>query len=151
MHCATRTALTAALALAIAASTAAQVHAQPGAPPAGANAAPADCSVSGGGGAFNPNLAARGDMTAGAVLGGVVGAGAGGGRTYDRRQCDEHGAYWTYGDSWPYQIYHSVGPDPRAVEDAKRGCRLAPAAINDQEARWVSVCPDANGRYRIAP
>jgi hypothetical protein len=147
---------TAALVLALAAPGVAQVYGQqrPAAPPAGAYgadtayAAPANCggarAVAGG--------------SPGAVVGIVVGSNAPGldnktealpARFYDKHQCDQRGAYWRYGDTVPYQAQSLAAPDPHAAEYTARGCRLAPAAVNEQEARYVRVCPDSAGRYRI--
>jgi phage tail tape-measure protein len=103
------------------------------------------------GGVLGSNVAGHGNKTEGTVLGGVAGGGLGAfvGHAHDKHQCDERGAYWSYSDTVPYQVDNAVAPDPRAAEYASRGCRLAPAAANGQEARYVRVCPDADGRYRI--
>lgn len=138
------------------------------APPAGgygANAAAvaqADCSNTGaivgglvgalGGGLIGNSVAGHGNKTEGTVLGGVLGGGAGAlvGHAHDKHQCDQRGAYWSYGDTVPYRVDNAVAPDPHAAEYVSRGCRLAPATVNGQESRYVRVCPDADGRYRIA-
>jgi uncharacterized protein YcfJ len=139
-----------------------------GAPPAaayGANtayaAAPVKCdntgAIAGGligalaGGVLGSNVAGHGNKTEGTVLGGLVGGGLGAavGHAHDKHQCDERGVvYYNYGDTLPYQVDSSA--DPRAAEYVNRGCRMAPAAVNNsQEVRYVRVCPDPDGRYRI--
>lgn len=104
-----------------------------------------------GGGVLGSNVAGHGNKTGGTVLGALAGGGLGAfvGHAHDRHQCDQRGAYWAYGDTVPYQVDNSVAYDPRAAEYASRGCRLAPAAVNDQETRYIRVCPDPDGRYRV--
>jgi hypothetical protein len=104
------------------------------------------------GAALGSNVAAAGHRGAGAVLGGVVGAGIGGsvGAAHDRYRCDEHGPYYGYGDTISYR----EAPDFRTArydDYMRRHCRLAPAPIDrdGRDVRYVRVCPDADGRYRI--
>lgn len=140
-----------------------------GAPPAGAYgantayAAPVRCdntgAIAGGligalaGGVLGSNVAGHGNKTEGTVLGGLVGGGVGAlvGHAHDKHQCDERGVvYYNYGDTVPYQVDSSAPPDPRAADYVNRGCRMAPASVNNgQETRYVRVCPDPDGRYRI--
>ncbi|MGR4864346.1 glycine zipper 2TM domain-containing protein [Caulobacter sp. LARHSG274] len=101
------------------------------------------------------NLAARNAKPEGTVLGAVVGAGVGAGigNAATKNRCDAQGAYWTYDDTVPYressQYRASVGAD---YENYSRRCRLAPAPTDYNgrtETRYVRVCPDAEGRYRV--
>lgn len=106
------------------------------------------------GAALGSNVAAHGRRTEGAVLGGVVGAiaGAAVGSAHDRYKCDNRGPYYSYEDTIAY----------REASDFRSGrydrdyyvrmhCRLAAAPIDgdNQDYRYVRVCPDADGRYRI--
>lgn len=106
------------------------------------------------GAALGSNVAARNARTEGTVLGALVGgaAGAAVGRTTAR--CDTSGYYYSYNETIPYReaVY-----DRRSRNDYRRysrmGCRLAEAPIDwgDRvEYRYVRVCPDAEGRYRVA-
>lgn len=104
------------------------------------------------GGVLGSNVAGRGDRTEGAVLGGLAGAGIGAavGHANDRYKCDRRGAYWTYNDTVPYRVSDRVYRDDRYSYWSRRGCRLAPAPVNDSDYRYVRVCPDGSGRYRVA-
>ncbi|CAN7266432.1 glycine zipper 2TM domain-containing protein [Phenylobacterium sp. LjRoot219] len=104
------------------------------------------------GGVLGSNVAGRGDRTEGAVLGGLVGGGLGAavGHANDKSKCDQQGAYWSYGDTVPYQVDNSVYRDTRSSYYSQRGCRLAPAPVNSSDYRYVRVCPDGSGRYRVA-
>jgi hypothetical protein len=153
MHGASMTTTALVLVLVLAAPAIAQVNGQPSGPPSGVptgstSGAPVSCGVAG---------PVAGSLP-GAAVGIVVGSnapdldhktGALPARFYDRHQCDQHGAYWRYGDTVPYELKSLAAPDPRAAEYAARGCRLAPAAVNEREARYVRVCPDAASRYRL--
>ena len=106
------------------------------------------------GAALGSNVAARGVRTEGAVLGGVVGAGIGGavGNAHDRYLCDSRGPYYSYNATIPYRedrSYRSGRYDYAYYE--RRRCRLAPAPIDryGRDYRYVRVCPDDEGRYRI--
>lgn len=103
------------------------------------------------GGVLGSNVAGHGDRTGGAVLGGVVGAGLGAavGHANDKYRCDQRGAYWSYGDTVPYRVSSDVYRDDRSDYYSRRGCRLAPAPVTDTDYRYVRVCPDSNGRYRV--
>lgn len=86
----------------------------------------------------------------GAVLGALVGGGIGAavGHERDRYRCDAHGAYYSYQDTIPYREPDRYG-DERYAAYQRMGCRLAPAPVNDVDYRYVRVCPDTDGRYRI--
>lgn len=106
------------------------------------------------GAALGSNVAGHGVRTEGAVLGGVVGAGIGGavGNANDRYRCDTRGPYYSYNDTIAYR----EAPDYRSgrydyAYYSRMRCRLAPAPIDGdgRDYRYVRVCPDADGRYRI--
>jgi hypothetical protein len=106
------------------------------------------------GAALGSNVAGHGVRTEGAVLGGVVGAGIGGavGNANDRYRCDSRGPYYSYGDTIAYreaQGYRSGRYD--STYYSRMRCRLAPAPVDSygRDYRYVRVCPDADGRYRI--
>jgi hypothetical protein len=106
------------------------------------------------GAALGSNVAGHGVRTEGAVLGGVVGAGLGGavGNAHDKYRCDSRGPYYSYGDTIAYREardYRSGQYDSSYY--TRMRCRLAPAPIDSdgREYRYVRVCPDADGRYRI--
>jgi len=106
------------------------------------------------GAALGPNIAAGGHRSDGAILGGVVGAGIGAsvGNAHDKYRCDPRGPYYSYSDTIAYR------EDPRwrsgrydyAYYNRMR-CRLAAAPVDSygRDYRYVRVCPDAEGRYRI--
>jgi hypothetical protein len=111
------------------------------------------------GAALGSNVAAHGRRTEGTVLGALVGAGIGGavGNAHAKAanaKCDQAGLYFDYADTFAYR----ESSDDRRVRSgqydyryyARRGCRLAAAPINDRdEVRYVRVCPDSDGRYRV--
>jgi hypothetical protein len=99
-------------------------------------------------------LAARGHRTDGSVLGGIVGAGVGAsvGNSNDRYRCDNRGPYYSYSDTIAYREdrgYRS-GRYDYAYYNRMR-CRLVAAPVDSygQDYRYVRVCPDRDGRYRI--
>jgi hypothetical protein len=100
------------------------------------------------------NVAARNARTEGAVLGGVVGAGIGAavGNAHDRYQCDSRGPYFSYNETLPYRESRSwrYGSNDYGYYTRMR-CRLAPAPVDSygRDYRYVRVCPDESGRYRI--
>jgi hypothetical protein len=112
------------------------------------------------GAALGSNVAANGRGTEGTVLGAVVGGAIGAGvgnatNNRDRFQCDSRGPYFTYEDTAPYRESsydrrQRSGRYDYAYYNRQR-CRLAPAPIdsNGQDYRYVRVCPDREGRYRI--
>lgn len=98
------------------------------------------------------NVAARNARTEGAVLGGVVGAGIGAsvGHAHDKYKCDQRGPYFAYNETIPYRE-SSRYRTPRYAEYQRMGCRLATAPVDSygRDYRYVRVCPDPDGRYRI--
>ncbi|THD55087.1 glycine zipper domain-containing protein [Phenylobacterium sp.] len=106
------------------------------------------------GAALGSNIAAGGHRTDGAILGGVVGAGVGGsvGAAHDRYRCDSRGPYYSYSDTIAYREDRDFrsGRYDYAYYSRMR-CRLAPAVVDSygQDVRYVRVCPDGDGRYRI--
>jgi hypothetical protein len=106
------------------------------------------------GAALGSNIAARGHRGDGAVLGGIVGLGVGAsvGASNDRYRCDPRGPYYSYDDTIAYREdrgYRS-GQYDYAYYSRMR-CRLVAAPIDNygRDYRYVRVCPDADGRYRI--
>jgi hypothetical protein len=106
------------------------------------------------GAVLGSNLSAAGRHGENAALGGVLGAVVGGavGNAHDRYKCDTRGPYYAYGDTIAYR------EDPtwrsgRYDRDyyVRMRCRLAPAPVDayGNDIRYVRVCPDADGRYRI--
>ena len=98
------------------------------------------------------NVAARNARTEGAVLGGVVGAGIGAaiGHQHDRYKCDQRGPYFTYDETIPYREGRYYRSD-RYSDYQRQGCRLATAPVDadGRDYRYIRVCPDPDGRYRI--
>lgn len=103
------------------------------------------------GAALGSNVAAHGRRTEGSVLGAVVGGvvGANVGAAAAKARCDEAGYYYNYADTVPYR-------ESRYARSAEydsyyqRGCRLAPAPVDQTgDVRYVRVCPDERGHYRI--
>lgn len=103
------------------------------------------------GGVLGSNVAGHGDKTGGTVLGALVGGGAGAaiGHANDKYKCDQQGAYWSYNDTVPYRVDSDVYRDDRYADYSRRGCRLAPAPVSGSDYRYVRVCPDGSGRYRV--
>jgi hypothetical protein len=106
------------------------------------------------GAVLGSNVAARNARTEGAVLGGLVGAGVGAavGNANDRYKCDSRGPYFSYDETMPYRegrTRYSSAYDYNYYSSQR--CRLAPAPVDayGRDVRYVRVCPDANGRYRI--
>ncbi|MDB5441976.1 MAG: hypothetical protein JWP73_352 [Phenylobacterium sp.] len=143
----------------------AQTPYAPAAPYYGANtayAAPVQCDHSStvpagaigalAGALLGSNVAARGRRTEGAVLGGVVGAGVGAavGHAHDKYKCDQRGPYFGYNETIPYRESSDYRTD-RYSDYQRMGCRLATAPVDSygQDYRYVRVCPDPDGRYRI--
>jgi hypothetical protein len=104
------------------------------------------------GAALGSNVAARNARTEGAVLGAVVGGGLGAavGNANDKYKCDSRGPYFSYNDTIPYRESSSYRT-PRYSYYTRQRCRLAPAPVDSysQDYRYVRVCPDNEGRYRI--
>ena len=98
------------------------------------------------GAALGSNVAARNAKPEGTVLGAVVGAGVGAAIGNASAKCDTRGNYYSYDQTQPYR--YSDG----RYADASERCRLAPAPTEYNgrvETRYVRVCPDADGRYRV--
>jgi hypothetical protein len=107
------------------------------------------------GAALGSNVAANGRGTEGAVLGGVVGGGIGAavGHAHDVAKCDNSGLYYSYNDTIAYResSYDRMRNSGRYSYNyyATQRCRLAPAPYADDTYRYVRVCPDRSGRYRV--
>jgi hypothetical protein len=108
------------------------------------------------GAALGSNVAAGDVRTEGAVLGAVVGGAVGAGVGRSTAKCDARGYYFSYADTIPYREgrYDRRSRNSRYAASyyARERCRLAEAPIDwgDRvDYRYVRVCPDAEGRYRI--
>jgi hypothetical protein len=106
------------------------------------------------GAALGSNLSAPGRHTENSVIGGVLGGAIGNavGNAHDRYRCDTRGPYYSYNDTVAYR----EDPNWRSGRYdygyyTRMRCRLAPAAVDayGNDVRYVRVCPDADGRYRI--
>jgi hypothetical protein len=106
------------------------------------------------GAVLGSQVAGRGDRTEGSVVGGVLGAavGAGVGNANAKYRCDNRGPYFAYDDTVEYR----EGRNRYASSYdygyyTRQKCRLAPAPIDayGRDYRYVRVCPDQDGRYRI--
>ena len=108
------------------------------------------------GAAIGSSVAGRGNHTTGAILGGVAGAAIGSAAASSSARCDTTGYYFTYDDTYAYRVADNDRYAGRYGYDYYVGhrCRLAIApAYTDgsTEDRYVRVCPDGAGRYRITP
>jgi hypothetical protein len=88
-----------------------------------------------------------------AILGAVVDR-ALGSRAISSSQCDSRGYYYTYDQTQPYRegYYDAYGRWVSTMPSSTyASCRIAPAPTNayGSEYRYVRVCPDGTGRYRI--
>jgi hypothetical protein len=106
------------------------------------------------GAALGSNIAASGHRSGGAILGGVVGAGIGAsvGNAHDRYRCDNSGPYYSYSDTVAYREDRNFRSGQYSANYYSRmRCRLAPAPVDNygEDVRYVRVCPDSSGRYRI--
>jgi hypothetical protein len=110
------------------------------------------------GAAIGSNLAESDVQTEGAVLGAVIGGGIGAGIGRDNARCDTRGYYYSRGETIPYREarYYRDRRERSGRYDysyyQRRGCRLAVAPAEyrgDVQYRYVRVCPDGRGRYRI--
>lgn len=106
------------------------------------------------GAVLGSNVAARNARTEGTVLGGVVGAavGAGVGHANDKYKCDSRGPYFSYDDTQPYRegrTRYSSSYNQSYYE--RQQCRLVAAPVDayGRDYRYVRVCPDRDGRFRI--
>jgi uncharacterized protein YcfJ len=90
----------------------------------------------------------------GAVVGGAIGAGIASGTDNDRyvARCDAHGYYYSYDETFPYREDASFRDRRSGRYDygyySRNRCRLAIAPY-DADYRYVRVCPDRDGRYRL--
>lgn len=109
------------------------------------------------GAALGSNVAARNARTEGAVLGAVVGGalGASIGKQAGKAKCDQAGYYYNYAETKPYRESRydrgqRTGEYDYSYYNRQR-CRLALAPTDSygNEVRYVRVCPDSQGRYRI--
>jgi len=65
------------------------------------------------------------------------------------QKCDQAGAYWSYDETLPFDADPAARADPNAAAYVSRGCRLAPAQAGGAEQRYLRVCPDGSGKYRV--
>lgn len=109
------------------------------------------------GGVIGSNVAGRGVRNEGAVLGAIVGGAAGGAIARNNTtRCDNAGVYYSYNDTIPYregswERNRRSGRYDRSYY-MRQNCRLAVAEVNYGgriDYRYVRVCPDRYGRYRI--
>jgi uncharacterized protein YcfJ len=107
------------------------------------------------GAALGSNVAARNARTEGAVLGAVVGGAIGAGVGRASANCDNDGYYYSYDQTIPYRESRYDRSRRSGRYDysyySRQRCRLAPAPVNESgdDYRYVRVCPDSQGRYRI--
>lgn len=110
------------------------------------------------GAAIGSNVAATDVQTEGAVLGAVVGGGLGAKIGRDSARCDSRGYWYSRSETIPYReagYYRNRGERSGQYsynDYNRRGCRLAAAPAEyggRMEYRYVRVCPDRQGRYRI--
>jgi hypothetical protein len=107
------------------------------------------------GAAIGSNVAARNARPEGAVLGAVVGGAVGAGIGRNTAECDDAGYYFTYAQTYPYRESAFERGRSGRYDYAYyngRGCRLAIAPAEwggSTDYRYVRVCPDRRGRYRI--
>ena len=121
-----------------------------------------DRSVAGGligalaGAALGSNVAASNARTEGAVLGAVVGGALGANIGKSSARCDDRGYYYSYDQTIPYREGRAYRGRHSGRYDysyySRERCRLAPAPVEwsgRTEYRYVRVCPDRDGRYRM--
>ena len=96
------------------------------------------------GAVIGSNVAARHNRTGGAIIGGVVGGLAGNAIGRSTVHCDGSGSYYSYNNTRAYDQRYYRG---RYQSDyyTSRQCRMA----YDGDNRYVTVCPDRSGRYRV--
>lgn len=108
------------------------------------------------GAALGLNVASGGGRAGGAVMGAVLGGAVGADIGKSTAQCDEGGYYFSFEQTYPYREGEwEHGRSGRYDYDyyLRNSCRLAvaPAHLGDRdEYRYVRVCPDSHGRYRLA-
>jgi uncharacterized protein YcfJ len=113
------------------------------------------------GAALGANVAADKVRGEGIVLGAVVGGAIGAGVTApDRRYtaaCDASGYYYSYDQTYPYREDASYRGRSGRYDYSyynRQRCRLAVAPTDwngTTDYRYVRVCPDRSGRYRLTP
>ncbi|MFO1014684.1 MAG: hypothetical protein U1E50_13065 [Caulobacteraceae bacterium] len=109
------------------------------------------------GGVIGSNVAGRGVRNEGAVLGAIVGGAAGGAIARGgTTRCDNAGVYYSYNDTVAYREGSwERGRRSGRYDNAyymRRNCRLAVAEVDyggRVDRRYVRVCPDRYGRYRV--
>ncbi len=109
------------------------------------------------GAAIGSAVAGRGNHTEGAVLGGFAGAAIGASSaSSSAARCDARGYYFSYNQTVPYRESAEYGDrvsGQYGYDNYRRmRCRLAaaPAYVDGYtDYRYVRVCPDSSGRYRI--
>lgn len=108
------------------------------------------------GAALGSNVAARNARTEGAVLGAVVGGALGASIGKSSTKCDDRGYYFSYDETIPYRESRYYRGRRSGEYDYsyynRQRCRLAAAPVDwgdRSEVRYVRVCPDASGRYRV--
>jgi len=108
------------------------------------------------GAAIGSNLDDDGNRAEGTVLGALVGGAIGSNIGRNTAKCDARGYYWTYDQTYPYRErgayrgYRSGNYDYNYY--SRQRCRLAIAPVDYRgrtDYRYVRVCPDSRGRYRI--
>jgi hypothetical protein len=104
------------------------------------------------GAVLGSQLSAPGRHTENSVLGAVIGGGIGAavGHAHDKYKCDSRGPYFTYNETIPYREDRNFRT-PRYAEYERMGCRLVSAPVDSygRDYRYVRVCPDRDGRYRM--
>jgi len=108
------------------------------------------------GGALGSNLDNDGNRSEGTVLGAIVGGAIGANVGRSTARCDASGYYYGYQQTYPYREADSYRGGRSGRYDygyySNRRCRLAVAPAyyrGTTEYRYVRVCPDSRGRYRI--
>jgi hypothetical protein len=108
------------------------------------------------GGAIGAQLDRHGSNDTGVVLGALVGGAIGANVGRSTANCDTTGYYYSYEQTYPYReaSYYPGSRSGRYDYDwyARHRCRLAVAPAyysGTTEYRYVRVCPDRRGRYRI--
>ena len=108
------------------------------------------------GAALGSNLDDDGNRTEGTVLGAIVGGAIGANIGRSTAHCDARGYYYSYDQTYPYReaSYYRGGRSGSYDYSyySRKRCRLAAAPAyyrGSTEYRYVRVCPDSRGRYRI--
>jgi hypothetical protein len=103
------------------------------------------------GAAIGSSVGGGGGVVLGALVGGATGAAIGHGAA----QCDREGYYFAYDETYPYREgdWEARRSGEYGYEYySGRHCRLAEAPAywhGGMDYRYVRVCPDDRGRYRI--